>query len=481
MSDMTQVVILGASGDLTARKLLPGLFCSYCQGLFPHEVQVVGVARRPWDTDSFRERIDGMVDAEGLCGGCDEGGCWPSFLQSLYYHQTHLDQAEQFEALATRLDELAGKPANRVFYLAIKPELFLATVSGLHGAGLLDESNGCSARVVVEKPFGYDLATAAELNTALQDLLTENQLYRIDHYLGKETVQNILAFRFRNAFFEPLWNHNHVELIQITVAENIGVGSRGGYYDTSGAVRDILQNHALQLLALVAMEPPASLDADAIRNEKVKVLQSLRAPTEVPDPEKHVVRAQYNGYLDEPGVPADSTTETYTAVRTYIDNWRWGGTPFLLRTGKNLPSRFTSITVQFAMPPHSLFGHWDECHLRPNSITLRIQPEEGIDLAFDVKEPGSGLSMRPAKMTFDYGEFFDQPSPEAYQRLLRDVIVGDQSLFIRSDEVEASWRWADALRAVMVEQPVAGYDPNSWGPSEGENLFAECEGRWVRD
>lgn len=476
MAEQTQVVIMGASGDLTARKLIPGLFQSHLEERFPHPIQVVGVARRPWDRAEFQRIIGDRVPHEDA-----DRDRWDAFLDEVYYHRTHLDNDDDYADLAAALDAIAGGVAvNRVFYLAIKPELFLATVGGLHRSGLLDQTRG-TARVVVEKPFGTDLASARSLNRDLLQMLGEDQLYRIDHYLGKETVQNLLAFRFRNAMFEPLWNHNHVEVVQITVAEDVLVGDRGGYYDTSGAVRDILQNHALQILALVAMEPPSSLQGEAIRNEKVKVLDSLRCPAEVADARPHIVRGQYRGYREEKGVAADSATETYIAVRTYIDNWRWGGVPFLLRTGKGLPKRFTGIQVQFHMPPHSLFGPPEACHLRPNALNLRIQPQEGIDLHFDVKAPGSGHEMVPAKLNFDYEEFFNRRVPEAYQRLLLDVIKGDQSLFIRSDEVEASWRWTDSLRSLMADTPLHDYQVQTWGPEAATGLFGECEGRWAKE
>jgi glucose-6-phosphate 1-dehydrogenase len=476
-NQITQVVIFGASGDLTARKLVPALFAADGEHLFPGQLQLVGVARRPWDDAAFRAILDKTVPRPADA----KPEAWASFMSRTSYVQTHLETAADYAALAARLDAIAGRPANRVYYLAIKPDLFRATVANLKAAGLLDQSGGLKRRVVVEKPFGVDLKTALELNSALLECLHEDQLYRIDHYLGKETVQNLLVFRFRNAFFDPMWNQKYVEAVQITMAENIGMeGGRGGYYDTSGAIRDILQNHLLQLLTLVAMEPPSQLTPRAIRDEKVKVLHCLRLATETPDPDATIVRGQYAGYRQEAGVAADSQTETYIAARAYIDNWRWGGVPFLLRTGKCLKERFTSITVQFKMPPTTLFGSYAECHLRPNKITLRIQPNDGIDLDFDVKEPGQGLNIKPAKLNFDYQDAFKKPSPEAYQRLLQDVILGDQSLFIRSDEVEEAWRWADSLRTAMAPTPLRTYAQGSWGPPEARALFGECEGRWAR-
>ncbi len=475
MPDLTQVVILGASGDLTARKLVPGLHAAVCEGLMPGRVQLVGVARRPWDDATFRDQLTQKAPQVKGCG-FDQ---WEAFLKQTHYVPTNLETLEDYRGLRARLEALAGGPCNRVFYLAVKPELFLPSVQHLKEVGLLEQGAARASRVVVEKPFGTDVSSAMALNSALLGLIGEDQLYRIDHYLGKETVQNLLVFRFRNAFFEPLWNQKYIELVQITVAENLGMeNGRGGYYDTAGATKDILQNHVLQLLALVAMEPPAALTPKAIRDEKVKVLQSLRPMTDV-DADKHIVRAQYNGYLTEQGVNPVSSTETFIATRTYIDNWRWGGVPFLLRTGKHLPARFTAITVQFRMPPHTLFGSPQECHLRPNKLTIRIQPNEGIDLDFDVKEPGQGLVIRPAKLGMEYSQHFNKPSPEAYQRLLQDVVVGDQSLFIRSDEVEQSWRWADSLLLAMRRTPMHSHAIGTWGPPAGNNLFGECEGRWV--
>jgi glucose-6-phosphate 1-dehydrogenase len=472
----TQVVIFGASGDLTARKLVPALFSAYHQGHLPAGTQLVGVARRPWDDNGFREHLAATV------GKPTEHPRWAEFLGGVHYVRTHLDTAEDYRELARALDAAASGPVNRVFYLAVKPELFLPSVAHMHAAGLLtqDGTNGPRRRVVVEKPFGADLGSATVLNQSLLGLLGEDQLYRIDHYLGKETVQNTLVFRFRNALFEPLWNQKYVELVQITVGESIGMeNGRGGFYDTAGAARDILQNHLLQVLALVAMEAPSSMQAKDIRDEKVKVLRALRSLDGL-DARKHIVRGQYEGYRAEPGVDPQSQTETYIAARAYIDNWRWGGVPFLLRTGKHLPARFTSVKVQFRMPPHTLFGGPDECHLRPNAITLRIQPNDGIDITFDVKEPGQGLVIQPAKLNFDYAGRFQKAAPDAYERLLIDVINGDQALFIRSDEIEQSWRWTDSLRARMRETPLHLYGRNSWGPFAADELFGECEGRWVQ-
>ncbi|NRA40008.1 MAG: glucose-6-phosphate dehydrogenase, partial [Planctomycetes bacterium] len=339
----TQIIILGASGDLTSRKLLPGIFNAYRQGLFSGEIQLIGVARRPWDDVLFRQHLDENVPEQSA----DKPQEWTDFLQQVRYVQTHLDTDDDYRNLDTDLKSIAqGKDVHRVFYLAIKQDLFLPAVEGLHSVGLLDQANGFASRVVVEKPFGSDLPSALSLNAEILKLLGEDQVYRIDHYLGKETVQNILAFRFRNAMFEPLWNNKFIDVVQITVSEDIGMeGGRGGFYDSAGALRDIMQNHLLQILALIGMESPASLDADAVRSEKVKVLQSLRLPEMDPLAAENVVRGQYTGYLDETGVDPQSTTETYIAAKAFIDNWRWGGVAFLLRTGKHLPKRFTSVDV----------------------------------------------------------------------------------------------------------------------------------------
>lgn len=479
---LTQIVILGASGDLTSRKLVPAIFSGMRNGLYPGELQLVGVARREWSDDVFRTHL-----AEGAPAAGDGGLVprtdrlvWEGLMATARYRRCNLDDPVEYRKLQDGLDELAPAGAHRVFYLAVKPELFGSVVQHLHDADLLSESDGWFRRVVVEKPFGHDLASAEQLNAHLTGLISEDQLFRIDHYLGKETVQNLLVFRFRNSFFEPLWNSKYVELVQITVAETVGMEKgRGGYYDSAGAVRDMLANHVLQLLALVAMEPPGEISPRAIRDEKVKVLHGLRLFSAEAEPAANIVRAQYAGYQQEAGVAADSQTETFVAVRTHLDNWRWGGVPILLRTGKQLPHRFTSIEVQFRMPPITLFGTYDQCHLRPNRLTIRIQPSEGIDLDFEMKVPGPGMDIRGQRLRFDYGEAFGVPTPDAYQRLLADVVAGDHSLFIRSDEVEASWRWADDLRAVMGQNPLATYPAGTWGPVQVDDLFDHCEGRWA--
>ena len=479
MSKMVQIVIFGASGDLTARKLIPALFHSFCNQFFTDPIQIVGVARRSWDQEIFRQQLKSKIDLSLLDPKSSSKRYWTQFIQKINYFQIDLSDGQKYFQLADYLREIANGTCQRIFYLAIKPDLFLPTVTGLSKAGLLEKKDGISARVVIEKPFGNNLASAKKLNLELSNLINEKQLYRIDHYLGKETVQNILAFRFRNAFVEPLWNQRYVKLVQISVCESSLVGERAGYYDSSGALRDMVQNHLLQLIALVAMEAPASLEGDAIRNEKVKVLEGLRCPTTMGRPEQHVIKGQYNGYLSEKGVEKDSTTENYIACRTYIDNWRWGGVPFVIRTGKGLRHRFTSITIHFVMPPHNLFGSWQHKQTQPNNITLRIQPQEGIDISFDVKEPSSPQTMRSAKLSFEYEEFFEHPTPDAYQRLLQDVILGDQSLFIRSDEVEACWVWADSLRNMMNSQPLYNYETGSWGPDISNTLFGDEAFSWI--
>jgi glucose-6-phosphate 1-dehydrogenase len=501
----SQIVIFGASGDLTRRKLVPAL-----AELANHErlapgFSIVGVARREKNDERFRQEL-----AEGLPD--DLRKTFDHLAPRIHYLQGDATDPNALEALSKRLDALpAGRATGRLFYLSLAPDLFAPASEGLARAELLSEQAGDTEafrRVVIEKPFGHDLTSARALNRELHSWLREEQIYRIDHYLGKETVQNLLGFRFHNSIFEPLWNRHHVELVQITVAESIGVEhGRGSYYDQTGAMRDMVQNHMLQILALVGMEPPASLDAEAIRNQKVELLRGLSQP-DPHDVRSSAVRARYapgeidaetvGGYLDEQGVDAGSMTETYVALRAEIDNWRWSGVPFLLRHGKRLPSRFTEVQVQFRTPPIQLFNRPEDisdtefrrqlrdgslCQMRPNILTLTIQPREAIRLSFGVKQPGGAMVMSPALLDFDYRSHFGEAPPEAYERLLLDALTGDQTLFLRADEIEASWRYADQVINAWQRPdapPLLEYEAGSWGPPEANALFGECQGAWTR-
>jgi len=481
-----QIVILGASGDLTSRKLVPALLHNHIEGAFPREVQVIGVSRTPKTSEAWRAELGETVPQELQAA-------WQDLAADLHWLQADAATPEGIATLQRELGELVERMPNgdrrrsgRLYYLALSPSLFGPVVAALAGAGMLEcEPGGDEGwrRVVIEKPFGSDLASARALNRALLTHLREEQIFRIDHYLGKETVQNILALRFQNAIFEPLWNRKHIESVEISVCETVGMeGRRGAYYDTAGALRDMVQNHLLQILALVAMEPPGSLQADAIRNEKVKVLQSLR-PFNGPRAARDAVRGQFEGYLHAFGVAPESTTETFVGIRALVDNWRWSGVPFLLRTGKAMQGRFTEVVLRFRTPPFDLLNGPtpdDMCPLRPNDLRLMIQPQEGLQLGFLVKQPGPGMVMRHAELGFDYQSLGDGATPDAYQRLLLDALNGQATLFIRGDEVEAAWAFVDGIRAGWQEAnpPLHRYAVGSPGPAAAGELFHGCEGTW---
>jgi glucose-6-phosphate 1-dehydrogenase len=479
MSQRTDIVIFGATGDLARRKLLPGLYNLHRKGRLPAGVRVVGVGRRDWNADRFRE-----VAAEGvrdLAGRSTESADWSRFAELLEYVRVDLGRPEDFRGLDQHLAEGEGRPGNRLYYLSVAPELYEPVVSALGEHGMAKE-NGGWRRVVVEKPFGRDLATAHSLNEVLHSVFGESQIYRIDHYLGKETAQNVLFFRFGNTVFEPIWNRNYIDQVQITAAETVDVEHRAAFYDSTGVVRDMFQNHLLQLLALVAMEPPASFDADAIRNERVKLLSAVRPvkPSEVADA---TVRAQYRGYRDSDGVADESQTPTFAALRFWIDNWRWQGVPFYVRSGKALARKTSTISIQFRCPPHLMFPLPEGASIRRNVLDMCIQPDEGVHLRFEAKVPGTVSEMRSVDMEFHYRDgFADVEIPEAYERLLLDALQGDASLFTRSDAIELSWGLMDPILEGWrgpSAPPLELYEPGSWGPEAAAELLRRDGRRWL--
>ncbi|WP_437594633.1 glucose-6-phosphate dehydrogenase [Sorangium sp. So ce1000] len=478
------LVIFGASGDLTRRKLLPAVYNLSLSRLLTGGFAVVGVARRP-KPDFAKEMREAVAKYSRRPL---EEASWSELEKGISYVQGSFDEAETYTRLAAeleRLDAERGTRKNRVFYLAVGPDQFAPIVRGLRAANLVappsHEKGAPFQHVVVEKPFGEDLESARALNRDLLAHLAESQIYRIDHYLGKETVQNLLVLRFGNTIFEPLWSRQHVDHVQITVAEEIGVEGRGKFYEKVGITRDIVQNHALQLLTLVAMEPPSSWGADAVRDEKVKVLRTLR-PIAGPDVLSSTVRGQYApgmvrgekvpGYTEEPDVAKDSTTETYVAMKLHLDSWRWGGVPFYLRAGKRLAKRVAEVVLHFKPLPHGLFKGAPGATEEPNALVMRLQPDEGISLRFAAKIPGSGIAIRGVTMDFRYGAAFGSSTPEAYERLLLDALRGDATLFTRADEVEAQWGFVDPIFEGWRTQraPIARYAAGSWGPPEADAL-----------
>lgn len=483
MSDRpTTIVIFGASGDLTARKLIPALFNNYKKGRLPANTRLVGFARRPWNDADFRAQLlNGVREfAPALLNGAEAQ--WETFAANIAYFKGDLNTAEDFTRLGALLEEIEGGPANRLYYLATAPEYYAPVVTHLGAAGLATEAEAGYRRVVIEKPFGTDLASALELNQAVHAVFREQQVYRIDHYLGKETAQNLLFFRFANTIFEPLWNRNYIYSVQITVAESVDVGHRAGFYDSAGVLRDMFQNHLLQLLTLVAMEPPASFNADAVRNEKVKVLSAVR-PIPIEHVAEHTVRAQYRRYRDTPNVAPNSMTATYAALRLHIDNWRWQGVPFYLRSGKALKARVTDIVIQFRRPPHVMFNFPPGHRLDSNMLIIRIQPDEGIHLKFEAKVPDSALETRSVDMEFHFRDSFgDGALPDAYERLLLDALNGDASLFTRGDEIEAAWRIIDPILRGWESPhapPLVFYESGTWGPVAADAFIARDHRQWL--
>jgi glucose-6-phosphate 1-dehydrogenase len=480
MPDSTSIVIFGASGDLAHRKLLPALFNLYRKNRFPTHFQILGFATRPWDAEKFRTEMEAA--ANKFCTYEYSYDEWLEFAEHLHYMSGNFNDQDDFQILAKRLKQLEPEPSDRMYYLATAPRFFLKIVESLGQFGLVEESEG-SRRVVVEKPIGTDLASAMALNKGLSEVLAEHQIFRIDHYLGKESVQNLLVFRFANAIFEPIWNRNYIDHVQITVAENVGVGRRAGYYDTVGVLRDMFQNHLLQLVSLVAMEPPANFEADAIRDEKIKVFRSIR-PISAKDVSQKSVRGQYRGYLDAPGVAPDSQTETFAALRLHIDNWRWQDVPFYLRSGKKLAEKCTEIAIQFKSPPIRMFPLPQDFEMTANVLGMCIQPDEGIHLKFEAKVPDMAAETRSVDMEFHYRDSFGEASiPEAYERLCLDALNGDATLFTRADAAELSWGYIDPIIAAWHSPegpPLAKYEPGSWGPPEAHDLLSISMRSWIR-
>lgn len=476
-------VIFGASGDLTKRKLIPALYRLYREQRLPGDTRIIGCSRSEFSDEQWREAL--TESTQEFCGDDFDADSWSSFAPSIGYEPLDIGDVSAFQRLAKRLDseEANREESTRVYYLSTSPSLYSTAIKNLGAAGLAAETNG-PRRIVIEKPFGVDLASAQQLNREVHEVFQEHQVYRIDHYLGKETVQNLLVLRFANGIFEPIWNRNYIDHIQITVAEEVAVGQRGGYYDKAGVLRDMFQNHLLQLMTIAAMESPGRYQADFVRDEKVRVLHSVR-PMEGDEFRNHTLRAQYDGYLDEPGVPKESETASFAALKLYVDNWRWKGVPFYLRSGKAMSCRTTQIVVQFQEPPHSLFGTGRAAEIAGNRLVVQIQPAEGIQMHLQSKVPDSEMKIRMTELDFRFDRMFSGKMPDAYQNLLLDATEGDASLFARSDEVELAWRiidpimdaWQSGVGPTMETYPVGDWGPESatkWMEDQGRAWFDVC-------
>jgi len=486
------LVIFGASGDLTKRKLIPALFKLQYQKLLPHKFAILGVSRSPFNDQSYREKV--VADfKENTDKEFSIGSETDDFISKIFYISINTNSIADYRLVLEKLKSIAsdkGISRNYIFYLATSPELFEIIPEGLAECSLNLEENNSWRRIIIEKPFGYDLASSRQLNNKLYSYFKEDQIYRIDHYLGKETVQNIMVTRFSNGIFEPLWNQNYIHHIEITASESLGVETRGGYYDRFGALRDMVQNHLLQLAAIIAMEPPAVISPTAIRNETLKVFQAIRMyrDEEIPN---HVIRGQYTasnirgtvmkGYREEEGIAKDSRTETYVALKFFIDNWRWGGVPFFIRTGKRLPTRVTEAVVHFKPTPHRLFCNNESTPNHDNQMVIRLQPDEGILLKFGMKVPGAGFIVQDVNMDFHYSDLVEQELPEAYQRLLLDCMNGDTTLYARGDATEEAWKFTDTILNYWKNNPdnlLSGYPAGTWGPNSADDLIGEKNLTW---
>jgi glucose-6-phosphate 1-dehydrogenase len=478
MQENTSIIIFGATGDLSQSKLIPALFSLFRKRRLPEKFQILGTASRPWNNETFRSSlkqstIQALTEDPSM-------EAWNEFAGHLFYDSGDFDDPENYPELSAKLVKMEKGPADRLYYLSTSPEFYSTIVLGLHQTKMLNEAKGWR-RLIVEKPFGHDLSSARALNHALHLYLHESQIYRIDHYLGKDTVQNLLVFRFANGIFEPLWNRNYIDHVQISVSESEGIESRGSYYDKFGVVRDIFQNHLLQLLTLVAMEPPATYAPESLREEKVKVLNSLR-PLEGDEVKTAVLYGQYQGYHSEQRVAPESQTPTYAALRAYIDNWRWQGVPFYLRSGKKLAEKCTEVIIQFNCPPHRMLPLPLDHQMIANLLVINIAPDEGIHLRFEAKVPGSVADMRSVNMEFHYRDSFDLDElPDAYERLLLDALHGDPSLFIRADQTELAWEYIDPIVSCLDRGavPVHVYEPGSWGPVEADRFIAQDGHDWL--